>query len=144
MVIAPIDQNDIDIGSPQSTGCSDPGKAAAHDHDALSPSAGHGDDLSRFTTSRPCFVWPRLLHVFQRLTHGASRIQIQDSTTDGLPYLCLNCFLSNFPTLVFGSLSTNRILSGIPYFEIAPASARALRCALISFSPRVSPAFGSL
>ena len=33
--------------------------------------------------------------------------------------------MSNFPTLVLASVLTNRIRSGIPNFEITPASAKA-------------------
>jgi hypothetical protein len=62
-VIAPVDQNDVGIGSSQSASRGDPGETAAHDHDALSPPTRHGDDLLAFTTLGPCIVRPRSLHV---------------------------------------------------------------------------------
>ena len=57
-----------------------------------------------------------------------------------VPYFSLSAFLSIFPTLVLGSVLTNRIWSGIPNFEITPASAKARRCAFICVSLGSSPA----
>src|SRR5712671_1410381 len=54
--------------------------------------------------------------------------------SDSYPYRSRSSFLLILPTLVFGILSTNRIFSGIPYFEMMPLSANILRWSLISAS----------
>src|ERR1700675_4441185 len=54
--------------------------------------------------------------------------------SDSYPYRSRSSFLLIFPTLVFGMLSTNRIFSGIPYFEMMPLSANTLRWSLIAAS----------
>src|SRR6266851_364976 len=50
------------------------------------------------------------------------------------PYRSRSSFLLILPTLVFGMLSTNRIFSGIPYFEMMPLSANILRWFLMTSS----------
>src|ERR1700682_3884436 len=54
--------------------------------------------------------------------------------SDSYPYRSRSSFLLILPTLVFGMLSTNRIFSGIPYFEMMPLSANILRWFLITAS----------
>src|SRR3984893_16154246 len=54
--------------------------------------------------------------------------------SDSYPYRSRSSFLLILPTLVFGMLSTNRIFSGIPYFEMMPLSANILRWSLITAS----------
>src|SRR5580704_1298619 len=53
-----------------------------------------------------------------------------------LPYRSRSSFLLILPTLVLGMLSTNRIFSGIPYFEMMPLSANTLRWFLMTASLR--------
>src|SRR5437868_3538709 len=52
------------------------------------------------------------------------------------PYRSRSSFLLILPTLVLGMLSTNRIFSGIPYFEMMPLSANTLRWSLMTASLR--------
>jgi hypothetical protein len=47
MMIAAVDQNDVDVGVTQGTRCGDSGKAGADDDDALPLSAGSFDDGRR-------------------------------------------------------------------------------------------------
>src|ERR1700675_835162 len=47
--------------------------------------------------------------------------------SNSYPYRSRSSFLLILPTLVFGMLSTNRISSGMPYFEMIPLSANTLR-----------------
>jgi hypothetical protein len=53
MMIAAVDQNDVDVGVTQGTRCGDSGKAGTDDDDALSLSVGIVDD-------RCCFARPGL------------------------------------------------------------------------------------
>src|SRR5262249_464773 len=61
-----------------------------------------------------------------------------------LPYFSRSFFLLILPTLVLPSSSTNRILSGMPYLEITPLSAKTFKCALISTSVTPLALLGSL
>src|SRR6266436_6960364 len=58
------------------------------------------------------------------------------------PYRSRSSFLLILPTLVLGILSTKRIFSGMPYFEMMPLSANILRWSLMaaSLTPSVSDA----
>src|SRR5258705_1580776 len=50
------------------------------------------------------------------------------------PYFSRNSFLLILPTLVLGSLSIDRIFSGMAYLEMMPLSANTLRCSLMIVS----------
>src|SRR5215469_14790231 len=61
-----------------------------------------------------------------------------------LLYFSRSSFLLILPTLVLPSSSTNRILSGMPNFEITPLSTKTFKCALISASVTPLALLGSL
>jgi len=69
VVIALVDQNDVCIASLQSASRGNPGKAAAHNHDALSPYVGSAWHSRAFTVSRPGDLRGPRPTILQSVTH---------------------------------------------------------------------------
>ncbi len=76
MVIAPVDQNDVGIGSSQSASRGDPSKATAHDHDALSPHLGCTCGRRAIASPQRRCLRDGLLNVLEALSHYSLSLRV--------------------------------------------------------------------